>query len=113
MSNLGSFGPRRQLGPYRGVIKPPLTEDDALDRIGRTPVSTWNYLPETGLPQTTHVGPMAEDFNSIVMGKEPEPFINTVDAIGSLMAGVKALDKRTKGLQLGKRMNSNKRRVAY
>lgn len=111
--NLGSFGPIQQLGPYNNSMAPPRTEDEALDRIGRTPVSTWNYLPETGLPQTTHVGPMAEDFNSIVMGKAPEPFINTVDAIGSLMAGVKALDKRTKGLRLGKRGTRNQRRVSY
>jgi hypothetical protein len=62
------------------------------------PISSWQYKPETGLGGPTHVGPMAEDFNTIMMGKQPEPFINTVDAVGSLMASVKALDKRVAGL---------------
>lgn len=81
-----------------GAVTPPRTDEDALDRIGKLPVSTWNYKPGTGLEGPTHVGPMAEDFNTLVMGKQPEPYINTVDAVGSLMASVKALDKRTRGL---------------
>jgi hypothetical protein len=85
-------------GGYGGTVSPPRTDEEALDRIGRMPVSTWNYKPQTGLPGETHVGPMAEDFNTMVMGKGPQPFINTVDAVGSLMASVKALDKRTRGL---------------
>lgn len=84
------------------AVNPPRTDEDALDRIGKMPVSTWNYKPGTGLEGPTHVGPMAEDFNTIVMGKQPEPFINTVDAVGSLMASVKALDKRTRGLGMAK-----------
>lgn len=90
----GSIGP--QIGT--AAVNPPRTDEDALDRIGKLPVSTWNYKPGTGLEGPTHVGPMAEDFNTMVMGKQPEPFINTVDAVGSLMASVKALDKRTRGI---------------
>ena len=81
-----------------GMVNPPKNEEDALSRIAATPVSSWTYKPETGLGGTRHVGPMAEDFNTKVMGKGPEPFINTVDAFGSLMASVKALEKRTRGM---------------
>jgi hypothetical protein len=97
---VGGFGGTAINPVQSGAVNPPRTDEDVLDRLGRLPVSTWNYKPETGLPGTTHVGPMAEDFNTIMMGKQPEPFINTVDAVGSLMASVKALDKRTRGLGL-------------
>lgn len=87
---------------------PPQSGDDLLDRLATLPLSTWQYKPETGLGGPTHVGPMAEDFNTKVMGKGPEPFINTVDAVGSLMASVQALDKRTRGLGLTKRKPKQK-----
>jgi len=80
------------------TVQPPRDEEDALNRLRQMPISSWQYKPETGLGGPTHVGPMAEDFNTIMMGKQPEPFINTVDAVGSLMASVKALDKRVAGL---------------
>jgi len=83
------------------TVQPPRDEEDALNRLRQLPISSWQYKPETGLGGPTHVGPMAEDFNTIMMGKKPEPFINTVDAVGSLMASVKALDKRMMGLGLG------------
>lgn len=97
---LGGFGGTAINPVQSGAVNPPRTDEDVLDRLGRLPVSTWNYKPGTGLEGPTHVGPMAEDFNTIMMGKQPEPFINTVDAVGSLMASVKALDKRTRGLGL-------------
>lgn len=97
---LGGFGGTAINPVQTGAVNPPRTDEDVLDRLGRLPVSTWNYKPGTGLEGPTHVGPMAEDFNTIMMGKQPEPFINTVDAVGSLMASVKALDKRTRGLGL-------------
>lgn len=91
------------------IIDPPRTEEDALARIAQIPVSTWQYKPETGLGGPTHVGPMAEDFNTMVMGKAPEPFINTVDAVGSLMASVKALEKRTRGIGMASHPRKQKR----
>lgn len=97
---LGGLGGTAINPVQSGAVNPPRTDEDVLDRLGRLPVSTWNYKPGTGLEGPTHVGPMAEDFNTIMMGKQPEPFINTVDAVGSLMASVKALDKRTRGLGL-------------
>ena len=45
---------------------------------------------------------IAVNFVRLIRGKKPEPFINTVDAVGSLMASVKALDKRTRGLGMAK-----------
>lgn len=77
-------------------VSPPRTEEDTLNRIAQLPVSTWQYKPAAGLGSDTHVGPMAEDFNTQIMGKQPQPFINTADAVGSLMASVKALEKRTR-----------------
>jgi len=82
------------------TVQPPRDEEDVLNRLRKMPISSWQYKPETGLGGPTHVGPMAEDFNTIMMGKQPEPYINTVDAVGSLMASVKALDKRVAGLGL-------------
>lgn len=77
------------------------TEEEMLKRIANLEVSTWNYKPGTGLPPDQHIGPMAESFNTQVMQKSPQPYINTVDAIGSLMASVKALEKRTRGVDIG------------
>jgi hypothetical protein len=99
---LGLAGPQTQ-------PPAPRSDDDILDRIAKTPVSSWQYKPETGLGQDTHFGPMAEDFNTTVMGKAPQPFINTVDMVGSLMASVKALDRRTRGLG----MASPKKKLAF
>jgi len=103
--NPGWAGPQSSGNPMGGgtmpTVQPPRDEEDALNRLRQLPISSWQYKPETGLGGPTHVGPMAEDFNTIMMGKQPEPFINTVDAVGSLMASVKALDKRMMGLGLG------------
>lgn len=104
----GSFQPRYPGMPQpmgnapKPPPQPPRDDEDVLARLRQMPVSTWQYKPETGLGGPTHVGPMAEDFNTIMMGKAPEPFINTVDAVGSLMAGVKALDRKISGLGMAK-----------
>jgi len=108
-------GYKSQIQPGAGLpqqtVAPPRDEEDALNRLRQLPISSWQYKPETGLGGPTHVGPMAEDFNTIMMGKQPEPFINTVDAVGSLMASVKALDKRMTGLGLGKPRKAQKVRA--
>lgn len=75
---------------------PPKTDEEALKRISQLPVAQWNYKPEVGMGTQTHIGPMAEQFNTKVMGKGPEPLISTVDAIGSLTSAVKALEARTR-----------------
>lgn len=86
-------------GPQYGLgfANPPQTDEDALNRIASMPVSQWRYKPETGLGTEQHIGPMAEDFNTIMMGqRRPSPTISVVDSLGSLTSAVKALEKRTR-----------------
>ena len=92
-------GPEYQVQPGQGLgfANPPQSDEDALDRIANLPVSQWRYKPETGLSTQQHVGPMAEDFNTQVMGRGPEPTIPIVDNLGALTLAVKALEKRTRG----------------
>lgn len=99
-NNAGGFAGVSPTNPDMPRFAPPTSGEDALAKLRNLPVATWQYKPETGLGGQTHIGPMAEDFNTQVMGKGPEPFINTVDAIGSLMASVQALDKRMTGIGL-------------
>lgn len=82
-----------------GFANPPQTDEDALERIANLPVSQWRYKPETGLGTEPHIGPMAEDFNTQVMGQGPNPTISVVDSLGALTASIKALEKRTRGGQ--------------
>lgn len=90
-------GPQVQPGQGLGFAAgPPVSDDDALDRIVNLPVSQWRYKPETGLGTEQHVGPMAEDFNTQVMGREPGPTIPIVDNMGALTLAIKALEKRTR-----------------
>lgn len=87
-------------GPQYGLgfANPPQTDEDALNRIASMPVSQWRYKPETGLGTEQHIGPMAEDFNTIMMGqRRPSPTISVVDSLGSLTSAVKALERRTRG----------------
>ena len=99
----GAMGqPQNQKQSFAGqglTLAAPRTDEDMLNRVAKLPVSTWNYKKETGLPAERHVGPMAEHFNTQVMGKGPEPYINAVDAIGSLMSSVKALERRTRQMK--------------
>lgn len=82
-----------------GQMAQPKSDEDMLQRISELPVSTWNYKAETGLPASQHIGPMAEDFATKVMGTAPQQTINAVDAIGSLMSSVKALERRTRQMK--------------
>lgn len=90
-------GPQYRVQPGLGFANPPQSDEDALQRIANLPVSQWRYKPETGLSTQQHVGPMAEDFNTQVMGRGPEPTIPIVDNLGALTLAVKALEKRTRG----------------
>ena len=67
-------------------------EDDILQKITEMPVSKWSYKNESGKPD--HVGPMAQDFKKAFGLGKSDKTINVVDAIGVLMAGMKALAKR-------------------
>ena len=115
-------GPEYQIQPGQGLgfAAPPQTDEDALDRIANLPVSQWRYKPETGLGTDQHIGPMAEDFNTQVMGKGPQPTISVVDSLGALTSAVKALERRTRqgiearSIKSNWRLNNElPRRLAY
>jgi len=79
-----------------------LPGEDVLDRLSRIPIQRWSY--KTGGPAATHVGPTAQDFYA-AFGLGTNPLrISSVDADGIALAGVKALDVRTRDLLETNRM---------
>ena len=71
--------------------------EELLARLRSVPVSTWNYRTQDG--SIRHMGPMAQDFYAAFGLGENELMINSVDADGVNLAGVKALDARTTAQQ--------------
>lgn len=74
--------------------------EQTLLNISRIPISSWNYKGHDK-KKFRHYGPMAQDFHAAFgydgVGAIGDPTsINTGDAIGVLMAAVKALETRTK-----------------
>lgn len=79
-----------------------LSGEDVLDRLSRIPIQRWSYI--TGGPAATHVGPTAQDFYA-AFGLGTNPLrISSVDADGIALAGVKALESRTRDLLESHRM---------
>jgi hypothetical protein len=71
--------------------------DDLLERLARVPVRSWNYKAQG--TAIRHMGPTAQDFRA-AFGLGDFPLrINTIDADGVALAGVKALDHRTTALR--------------
>jgi trimeric autotransporter adhesin len=71
-----------------------LDGDDVLARIGRMPVTEWSYLAQDDAIR--HIGPTAQDFHAAFgLGEDPLR-IGTLDADGVALAGVKALEARTR-----------------
>jgi hypothetical protein len=71
--------------------------DDLLARLARVPIREWNYKAQDR--SIRHMGPTAQDFRA-AFGLGDFPLrINTVDADGVALAGVKALEARTRALQ--------------
>ena len=64
-----------------------LDETEMLEKIGRLPVSRWNYknFPER------HIGPVAQDFYSIFQLGADDKSISTIDPSGIALAGVQGL----------------------
>ena len=61
------------------------------------PVREWNYVSQD--PGIRHLGPTAQDFRA-AFGLGDFPLrINTTDADGVALAGVRALEARTRALQ--------------
>ena len=67
---------------------------DILDRLDSMPVQSWKYNGS----EITHVGPMAQDFQA-AFGLGNGRVINVVDAIGVLMASIRALSEEVRSLK--------------
>ena len=73
-----------------------LDGDDVLQRIATMPVSEWSYKEQDGAIR--HIGPTAQDFHAAFdLGEDPLR-IGTLDADGVALAGVKAVEARTRHL---------------
>ena len=68
-----------------------------LGALRGVPVTTWNYIAEGD--SVRHMGPMAQDFHAAFgLNGADSLGINTVDIDGVMLAGVQALDARTRAL---------------
>lgn len=71
----------------------PIGGEDVLSRLRRLPISTWSYRNDG---DTRHLGPMAQDFRAVFGLGDNEKAIGTIDADGVALAGVQALEARTR-----------------
>jgi hypothetical protein len=76
----------------------PVDTQELLDRLAAVPITTWNYKVQD--PSIRHVGPMAQDFNTLLpgLGGEGEKFINTLDADGVALAAIQGLYAQNQAL---------------
>jgi hypothetical protein len=74
-----------------------LDGESVLDELSRMPVMSWSYKSQDAAIR--HVGPTAQDFHAAFgLGEDPLR-IGTLDADGIALAGVKALEARTRALR--------------
>ncbi len=64
---------------------------ELLARLAQIDITTWNYLSQD--QAIRHIGPMAQDFNTLVpgLGGEGETYINSVDADRVALAAIQGL----------------------
>ena len=73
-----------------------LDDGDLLAKIAQMPVREWNYKAQGAAIR--HMGPTAQDFHAAFgLGENPLR-ISTIDADGVALAGVKALEARTRAI---------------
>ena len=67
-----------------------------LERLAQIDILTWNYKSQD--PSIRHIGPMAEDFNSLLpdLGGEGKQYISSIDADGVALAAIQGLYKLLK-----------------
>jgi hypothetical protein len=71
-----------------------ISGEDILEKIARMPVREWNNKAQDA--SIRHIGPTAQDFQAAFgLGEDPLR-IGTMDADGVALAGVKALEHRTR-----------------
>ncbi|MBP7776265.1 MAG: tail fiber domain-containing protein [Acidobacteria bacterium] len=74
-----------------------LDADDLLSRFARMPVTEWSYKAQDATVR--HIGPTAQNFFAAFGLGSDRLGIGTLDASGVALAGVKALEARTRALQ--------------
>jgi hypothetical protein len=69
----------------------PVDATDVVARLAGIPIATWNYRSQD--PSIRHIGPMAQDFNTLVdgLGGEGETYVNSLDADGVALAAIQGL----------------------
>jgi hypothetical protein len=71
-----------------------VSDDQLLRKIAAMPIREWSYKAQD--PSIRHIGPTAQDFHAAFgLGEDPLR-IGTMDADGVALAGVKALENRTR-----------------
>ena len=75
-----------------------LDADDLLARFARMPVTEWSYKAQDATVR--HIGPTAQDFFAAFGLGSDRLGIGTLDASGVALAGVKALEGRTRGQRI-------------
>lgn len=78
----------------------PIDGADLLDRIAGLPIHSWVYKAEDGRPR--HIGPFAQDFRAAFGLGRSDTTIDMLDLDGVSLAGVKALEERTRDLEASK-----------
>lgn len=73
-----------------------LDGSEVLDKLAAMPVRTWNYKAQDA--SIRHAGPTAQDFHAAFGLGEDDRRISTIDADGIALAGVKALEARTRAI---------------
>jgi hypothetical protein len=77
----------------------PVDTQALLARLAAIEITTWNYQSQS--TSIRHVGPMAQDFNTLLpgLGGEGEDYINALDADGVALAAVQGLYEHTQALE--------------
>ncbi|MCB1056975.1 MAG: tail fiber domain-containing protein [Acidobacteria bacterium] len=70
----------------------PVTGSDVLDRLAALPIQRWNFKEDT--TDTTHIGPMAQDFYAAFGVGADDRHIAATDAHGVALAAIQALYQR-------------------
>lgn len=73
-----------------------ISYDDVLEKLRKLPITSWSYKADAA--NTKHIGPMAQDFYAAFRLGNDNRSIGTVDADGVALAGIKALEERTRNL---------------
>lgn len=73
-----------------------ISYEEVLKKLRKLPVTQWSYKADT--ENIRHIGPMAQDFYAAFGLGNDNRSIGTVDINGVTLAGVKALEERTRNL---------------